>query len=167
MRKTTLVLAVAILGLALPLAAQDPDPPGPRAGELRRQIEERFTARVKEDLGLDERQTSRLREVVGSYFLKRRNLEADERRLRQLLASELRPGVAANKENVGRLTEQLLDNKVKYVESYRDEVRELATFLDPVQRAQFLILRERLLDRIREAQDEAQQQRRDRRGLRQ
>jgi hypothetical protein len=79
-------------------------------------------------------------------------MEAEERKLRQALAAELRPGVAANKDNVARLTDQLLDNKVRYVESYRAEVRELSTFLDPVQRAQFLILRERLLDRVRDAQ---------------
>jgi hypothetical protein len=42
---------------------------------------------------------------------------------------------------------------VRYVETYRAEVRDLSSFLDPVQRAQFLILRERLLDRVREAQE--------------
>ena len=33
----------------------------------------------------------------------------------------------------GRLVDQLLENKVRYVQSYRDEVNELAEFLDPVQ----------------------------------
>ena len=61
-------------------------------------------------------------------------MEAEERRLRQALAGELRPGVAANKDNVARLTDQLLDLKVRYVASYRDEVKDLAGFLDPVQR---------------------------------
>jgi hypothetical protein len=65
----------------------------------------------------------------------------------------LRPGVAANKERVGRLTDQLLELKVRYAQSYRDEVKDLSGFLDPVQVAQFLVLRERLFDRIREAQE--------------
>ena len=150
--------ALLLLGLsfgALPLAAQDPGDDSGRAGQLRRQIEERFTARVQEELGLNDQQALKLRETVGVYFVKRRTLEAEERRLRQGLAAELRPGVAANKDNVARLTDQLLDNKVRYVETYRAEVKELSTFLDPVQRAQFLILRERLLDRVKEAQENA------------
>jgi hypothetical protein len=63
--------------------------------------------------------------------------------------------VAANKDNVSRYTDQLLDLKIRYVQSYKEEVRELAAFLDPVQRAQFLLLREQLLDRVREAQEAA------------
>jgi len=148
----TMLLGVSLVG-APALRAQDSDDDTARTGQLRRQIEERFTARVQEELGLTDQQALKLRETVGVYFVKRRTLEAEERRLRQGLASELRPGVAANKDNVARLTDQLLDNKVRYVETYRAEVRDLSGFLDPVQRAQFLILRERLLDRIREAQD--------------
>lgn len=155
-------ISMLLLGLTLggaPLAAQDSTDDVGRAGQLRRQIEERFTARVQEELGLTDQQALKLRETVGIYFVKRRTLEAEERRLRQALAAELRPGVAANKENVARFTDQLLDNKVRYVETYRAEVKDLAGFLDPVQRAQFLILRERLLDRVRDAQESGQRRR--------
>jgi LTXXQ motif family protein len=154
MRKALLFLVGTAL-LAAPAAAQQPDAGG-RATELRRRIEDRFAARVQEALGLDDKQAVRLREVVGSYFVKRRALEAEERRIRQDLAGELRPGVAADKDHVARLTDQLLDNKVRYVQSYQDEMKELATFLDPVQRAQFLIMRERLLEQIRRAQERTQ-----------
>jgi hypothetical protein len=154
MMRTTRLLLVCGALLAAPLRAQDAAPAEPgRAGELRRLIEERFTARVQEELGLTDQQSSRLREVVWQYFAKRRAMEADERRLRQALAGELRPGVAANSDNVARLTDQLLDLKLRYVQSYKDEVRDQSAFLNPVQRAQYLMLRERLLDRIKEAQD--------------
>jgi hypothetical protein len=159
MRNITLLLLGLSLAGAHSLAAQDPGDDSGRAGELRRQIEDRFTARVQEELGLTDQQALKLRETVGIYFVKRRTLEAEERRLRQSLAAELRPGVAANKDNVGRLTDQLLDNKVRYVETYRAEVKDLAGFLDPVQRAQFLIMRERLLDRVKEAQENAPRRR--------
>lgn len=152
-RLTTLLLAGALALGTAPLSAQAA---GPRALELRRLIEERFTARVREELGLTDEQAGRMTEVVGTYFGKRRGMEVEERRLRAALAGELRPGVAADKDRVGQLTDQLLDLKVRYVETYRDEVHELAGFLDPVQRAQFLILRERLLDRIQQVQDAAQ-----------
>ncbi len=159
--RTWLALGLCLVG-TVPLSAQDEGEDPGRAGALRRAIEDRFTARVQEELGLTDQQSLKLRETVGTYFVKRRALEAEERRLRQALAGELRPGVAANKETVARLTDQLLDNKVRYVETYRSEVKDLSTFLDPVQRAQFLILRERLLDRVREAQENRAQ----RRGLR-
>jgi hypothetical protein len=159
MRTVTLLLLGLSLAGAGPLVAQDPGDDSGRAGELRRQIEDRFAARVQEELGLSDQQALKLRETVGIYFVKRRTLEAEERRLRQGLAAELRPGVAANKDNVARLTDQLLDNKVRYVETYRSQVRDLAAFLDPVQRAQFLILQDRLLKRVEEAQDNAPRRR--------
>lgn len=159
MRAISMLLLGLTLGGPASLAAQDSTDDVGRAGQLRRQIEERFTARVQEELGLTDQQALKLRETVGIYFVKRRTLEAEERRLRQALAAELRPGVAANKEDVARFTDQLLDNKVRYVETYRAEVKDLAGFLDPVQRAQFLILRERLLDRVRDAQESGQRRR--------
>jgi len=146
-----MVVTCVFMG-ALPLGAQDTAQPGNRAVELRRQIEDRFAARVQEELGLTDQQASRMREVVGGYSGKRRAMEAEERRLRQAMAGELRPGVAANKDRVSRLTDQLLDHRVRYAQSYRDEVKDLSSFLDAVQVAQFLILRERLFDRIREVQ---------------
>ena len=136
--------------------AQDGIDDPPRAERLRRLIQERFAARVQEELALSNQQAERMRDVVGTYFLKRRNFDIEERRLRQGLAGELRPGVAANKDNVARYTDQLLDLKVRYAQSYKEEVRDLGAFLDPVQRAQFLLLRERLLDKVREAQEVTQ-----------
>lgn len=151
MRHLLMVVTCVFVG-ALPLGAQETGEPGERAVELRRQIEDRFAARVQEELGLTDQQASRMREVVGGYSVKRRAMEAEERRLRQAMAGELRPGVAANKDRVARLTDQLLDLRVRYAQSYRDEVKDLSAFLDAVQVAQFLILRERLFDRIRDVQ---------------
>jgi len=148
------LLGVLVLGLlGHPLSAQDSVDTSPRALQLRRMIEDRFAGRVQEELGLTDQQTGRMREVVASYFAKRRAMEGEERRLKRALAGELRPGVAATKENVTRLTDQLLDLKIRYVQSYKDENRELGAFLDPVQQAQYLMLRERLLEGIRQAQE--------------
>ncbi len=154
MRFSILVFTAALVPAA-PLQAQDTTLEVPRADRLRQLIQERFAARVQEELGLSDAQADRMREVSGGYYLKRRNFDIEERRLRQALAGELRPGVAANKDNVARYTDQLLDLKVRYAQSYRDEVRELSAFLDPVQRAQFILMREKLLDKVREAQEAA------------
>lgn len=154
MRLPLFVLLTTTL-LAGPVHAQDSLSDSPRAERLRQLIQDRFAARVQEELALSDQQAERMRTVSGGYFLKRRGFDSEDRRLRQALAGELRPGVAANNDNVARYTDQLLDLKVRYAQSYKDEIRELSAFLDPVQRAQFIILRERLLDKVREAQEVA------------
>ena len=145
---------VLLLGLsAVPLSAQEPGDDATRALELRQRIEERFAARVREDLGLSDQQASKMRETVGGYFAKRRALEADERRYREVLGAQLRPGVAANRDSVSRLVEAMAELKVRYAETYKAELRDLSSFLDPVQRAQFFLMRERLLENVRRARE--------------
>jgi hypothetical protein len=92
----------------------------------------------------------RLRGTVGTYAGQRRELEASQRSLREALGGQLRPGVAANPDSVARLTDELMDVRVRYAESFRSEQRELARFLDPVQRAKITLLRDRLTNRARE-----------------
>ena len=152
MRRLLAALAALIL-VAAPLAAQGLDEDGPRADELRQRIEERFAARVQEDLGLNDEQSAKMQVTLRNFFVKRHDLEADDRRFREALAGQLRPGVAANQDSVARLTEALLDLKIKYAQSYREEMKEMSAYLNPVQRAQFLILRERLLERVRQAKE--------------
>lgn len=145
------LVALASL-LAAPLTAQQDGTPADAAA-LRQRIEDRFAQRVKEELGLDDAQAVKLREVAGGWAAKRRGYEADERSMKRALADQMRPGVAANPDSVNRLTQRLLDLRVTYAESYRSEYKELG-FLTPVQRAQFVALRERLLDAVRRIRDE-------------
>jgi len=145
------LVAVAWL-LAAPLAAQQPDGAA-NAEVLRQRIEDRFAQRVKEELGLDQARATKLREVAGAWAAKRRGYEAEERSLKQALADQMRPGIAAVPDSVNRLTQRLLDLRVTYAESYRSEYKELG-FLTPVQRAQFVSLRERVLDTMRRIRDE-------------
>jgi len=149
--RLSLLGLLALVGSAQPVMAQDSMPAaemGP--AELRQRIEERFTERVKLELGLNEEQTAKLKQVARNWFAKRRAMEGEERDMRQALAGQLRPGVAANSDSVSRLVSRLLDLKVKSAESYRDENKELG-FLTPVQRAQYYSLRERLLDMLKQA----------------
>jgi hypothetical protein len=149
--RLSLLGLLLLVGRALPTMAQDTAPaPATGTAELRQRIEARFTERVKLELGLNEEQTAKLMQVAGGWFAKRRAMEGEERDLRQALAGQLRPGVAANSDSVSRLVSRLLDLKIRYAESYRDENKELG-FLTPVQRAQYYSLRERLLDMLRQA----------------
>jgi hypothetical protein len=123
-----------------------------RGDSLRGIIQERFARQVQEQLGLSGEQSEQLRVTVTTWFARRRNLELQERRLRAALAAQMRPGVPANQDSVARLTDALLTLKIAQVQTYRDELRDMS-YLDPVQRAQFFILRDRLLRRIEDVRE--------------
>jgi hypothetical protein len=143
-----------LLALAAGTAGAQDHGHSPRREQLRQRIEERFTSRVKERLGLTEEQTRKLQETSREFGGRRRELEARERIVREALTQQLRPGIAADRDSVARLTELALELRVAYAQSFRDELRETSNFLDPVQRAQLFTMRDRLLRRAREIRGE-------------
>jgi hypothetical protein len=151
MRRSMVGVLTLLMALAgAPLHAQQPGVGRPRAEELRRRVRERFAERVQQDLNLTSDQMRQLRGTVGKFGADRRDMEARQRTLRDALAGQLRPGLGASPDSVARLTDELMGLRVHYAESFREEQAELARFLDPVQRARILVLRERLLERGRE-----------------
>jgi hypothetical protein len=139
----TLLMTLA----AAPLHSQEPGAGRPRLEELRRRVRARFAERVQEDLSLTNDQMRQLRGTVGKFGVRRRDMESRQRTLREALAGQLRPGIAASPDSVARLTDELMGLRVHYAETFREEQAELARYLDPVQRARILVLRERLLER--------------------
>jgi hypothetical protein len=132
------------------VAAQDSLPDPARAERLRQQVEQRFGERLKEELGLTDEQASKVRVSLAGLAARRRGMEQDERRMRQALAAQLRPGVAANSDSVAKLVDALTEHRVAYAQTFRDEMRELSTILNPVQRGQYMMLRDRLMQRAQE-----------------
>ncbi len=135
------------------LAAQDSATRRPGDPALRRRIEERFSSRVQEQLGLSNDQMTKLRATTGKFGGRRRELEGSQQAIRRALGFQLRPGVAANRDSVAKLTDALLSGRVAYAQTFRDESSELKTYLDPVQRAQLMTMRERLLRHARQYRD--------------
>ncbi|HVX90045.1 MAG TPA: Spy/CpxP family protein refolding chaperone [Gemmatimonadales bacterium] len=142
------VLLSALTLVVAPLSAQDTAVVAPRREALRTRIEQNFLARVKEELSLTDDQSTKLVDVNRRTVEKRRALEAENRRLNTALAAQMRPGVAADPRLLRRTLDSLVDIRVAAAQVYKDEQRELATFLSDVQRAQFYVLRERLLNRM-------------------
>lgn len=133
--------------VANPLRAQDSTPPAPA---LRHRIEERFASRIQEQLGLDSNQMKRLRATSFKFGGRRRELETRQMAVHRALGLQLRPGTAADKDSVAKLTDALVAGRVAYAKTYQEELAELRTYLDPVQRAQLMAMRERLVRRARE-----------------
>ncbi len=155
MRSRALVF-VAVLGLSSTALAQDTVSEPIQAERLRRMVEERIGAQIKEQLGLTDEQAARMRGVMASISARRRTMELQERQLRQALARQLRPGVAANADSVGRLVDALTEARIVYAQTFRDEMREVAGILNPVQRGQYLMIRDRLMQRVQEIRQQRQ-----------
>jgi protein CpxP len=145
----SLLLAVAPL---YPAAAQRADSVA-KTDSLRHQIEERFGSRVQEQLGLTNEQTAKLRATSQRFGARRRELHARHRQLREGLSAQLRPGVAANQDSVAKLTDAMIELHVASAQATRDEMREVAKYLTPVQRARFFVMRDRLHHHMKEARE--------------
>ena len=156
MRMLQAMVLVSLAAGARSAVAQEPAVDPVRAERVRRMIEERFALQVKEQLGLTDDQAGRLRGAMAGIADKRRTMERQERALRQALNRQLRPGVAADADSVGRLVDLLTAQRVAYAETFREEMREVAALLTPVQRGQYLLLRDRLMQRVQEIRQSRQ-----------
>lgn len=150
MRIAGMLVLVSMVAGPAAAAAQDTLPDPARAEQLRLRIEQRFGQRLKEELGLTDEQGSRLRVALAGIAARRRGMEQEERRMRQALAYQLRPGIAANSDSVAKLVDALTNHRVEYAQTFKDEMRDLSAILNPVQRGQYLMLRDRLMQRAEE-----------------
>jgi hypothetical protein len=117
---------------------------------LRHQIEERFASKAQERLGLTDDQTAKLRATSQQFGTRRSELRTRGHRLREALEGQLRPGLAANQDSVAKLTDAMIELRMAQAQVARDEIKEQSKYLNPVQRAQLYIMRERFVHRLKE-----------------
>lgn len=137
MRFAGLVFLVSIA--ATPLVAQA----GPNRAALQRQIIERIITNYANQAALSDDQLVRVRQTIGTVFAERREIEATQRQLMMGLERQLRPGVAASADSLAALITALDDNRQAFVDLQKRSQEEFATFLDPVQHAQMVLMLER------------------------
>jgi Spy/CpxP family protein refolding chaperone len=130
---------------------------GPRAAALRRELEMRFARQLREQLQLTDDQSIKVRDIMAGYAEQRRELEQRERTMRLALNGQLRPGIAANPDSVNQLLDGISAGRVSYARLIQDEMRDLSGVLDPVQRGQLFLMRDRLLQRVQEMREQARQ----------
>jgi Spy/CpxP family protein refolding chaperone len=141
-----------VAGPAAPLLAQQPDSP-PGGPALRERIERRFSERIKEELDLSDEQAVKLKEVAKENGSRRRDMRRRERALYAAIDQQLDAGEKADPDSVAHMTRELLDLRVEYAQSIRQEMGKLS-FLTPVQRARLMIMRDHLLHRVHEMRDD-------------
>lgn len=143
---------LAALLAAPALAAQQPDQAVAadtgEAARLRQDIENRYAERVRQVLGLSDDQAAKLRATQERFRSRRQEIRQQQLQLRGALADQMRPGVAANPDSVRGLMDRIQSNRLSQVQLEQDQDREMAGYLTPVQRAQYQIMRERLLQRV-------------------
>ncbi len=160
------IVALMVAGLAAGAVAQvppaEPAPQGPppgrmarerlqgadRAALIRAQIEERWGARIKDELGLTDQQMERLRTVTRANQDRQCDFGRREADLLRGMNDQMRPGVAANQDSLGRMIDALAALRVQRAQSDQQELRDLGQFLNPVQRARLLLMRRQLMNRI-------------------
>ena len=160
-----------VLGLALAptLAAQQDSVAGPDSAErerLQQEIERRFGAVVQQRLGLTNDQADRLRGTEERFRPRRRAIVRQQVMLRLGLQDQMRPGQAANADSVRRLMDAMQANRSDLLRLDQEQDREMSGYLSPVQRAQYQMLRERLLQRLQDVRRERALQRDGRGDLR-
>lgn len=154
MRALWIVLSMAA---ATTLAAQNPDSGlGPGADSqhlesLRQEVLDRYRTRAHELLGLTPDQATKFDSAQSHAWAARRQLMVQRRQVNMALQGQMRPGVAANSDSVGKLLDarQRVTQSLFQVDGQED--REMAVFLTPVQRAQYQEFRQRFRERIAEA----------------
>ena len=111
---------------------------------LLQQITERFMENYRQTAGLTPDQNQKFRAIAQRSFEQRRERQQRERQLFQALEAQMRPGVAANADSVTRLLDAIVASREATVEQARNDQKDFAAFLSPVQRAQLFLQFERL-----------------------
>jgi hypothetical protein len=157
--------AVRIAALALPLLAggaqaQDSGDSGggrraqPGAIVQRQRMEQRLRQGLwriaKQRIGLTDAQMSRLTEVNHRFDARRRALNQAERAQRQILRAEILAQDSANQDRIASTLDRLLQLQRQRHEIAAEEQKEFATFMTPLQRAQYAALQEQLRRRAEE-----------------
>ena len=150
-RCSSLIGLVALLALPAVATAQGGGAGGrPNADRLRQMVEERFAAQIQAELSLTDEQSVRMRRILEASAERRRVMERDERAAQQALRDQLRPGVAAQTDSLSRLLDRLTTIRVSFAQAAKDEMRDLGAVLTPVQQAQFLLMRDRMMSRAQD-----------------
>jgi hypothetical protein len=121
---------------------------------LQEEIDRRFGQVVQQRLGLTGDQSARLRATEERFRVRRRAILRQQLALRFALDGQMRPGQAADADSVRRLMDGIQANRGELFRLEQDQDREMAGYLTPVQRAQYQMLRERLLARLQEVRRE-------------
>ena len=151
---TSLRSIVRVLVASVALAAGGTTALHAQRPQLEQQVRERIARVVQDRLALSDAQMQKLQATNRKFEERRRTLFEGERGARRDLRAQLEDEQRADPKRVSQLLDQLLDYQDQRLALVREEQRELATYLTPVQRAKYLALQDQLRRRMEEMRDE-------------
>ncbi len=152
-------LLFGLLVAALPLAAQRGRGGGggggggrlrPADALVHQRVVQILMNQARLTLALSEDQIPKVQRIVSDWAQQQLLLEQEERQMRDLLDSQMRPGVAATIDSLPKLVYGISSNRIRQAQSLDAETHQLGTILSPLQLAQFQLVQERLLKSIRD-----------------
>lgn len=148
--KRLMNVGIALLTVAGVAAAQNP--PAPRPGvnraELEQQVRNRIGTQLKNELRLSDDQFTKLQATNRRFQEKRRLLVGQERDARMAMRDLLITGDTASQGKVSAAIDRMLQIQRQRFDLLEQEQRELAAYLSPMQRARFLGMQEQMRRRV-------------------
>jgi hypothetical protein len=121
-----------------------------RRQRMEQQLRQGLWRIAKQRIGLTDTQMTRLTEVNHRFDMRRRTLNQDERAQRQILRAEIVARDSANQDRIASALDRLLQLQRQRLDLVAEEQKEFATFMTPLQRAQYAALQEQLRRRVEE-----------------
>ena len=117
---------------------------------LRQQVQQAFRNRVRQLLNLDQPKMRRLNQTEQGFNRLRTELNQSERQTRLALAAAMQDSAGPDQGTIDQYINQLVQAQRKRADLLEAEQKELSSFLTPLQRAQYLSLKERMNKRLQE-----------------
>jgi hypothetical protein len=127
---------------------------------LRQQVQQAFRNRVREVLNLDQPKMRQLNQTEQRFNRERADLTRSERETRVAMKTALDDTTNRDPHKIDQYINQLVQIQHQRADLVESEQKELSTFLTPVQRLQYLSLKEQLDQRLREINKAAAAERR-------
>lgn len=151
-RGVRLAIAAILVGaVALPATAQD-RPQSPRDAAQRDSLEQRVRQRMammlRTQLGMNDEQIRRFQATNRRFEAQRVGLFNQEREVRGELRGLIEGGDTTQYQRIGTLLDRTIQLQRQRIDLQEAEQKELATFLNPVQRARLYGIEEQLRRRM-------------------
>src|SRR5690348_7123446 len=164
MRRLVLALGLAVLPAVL--GAQAGGDSTAQVESIQKQIRLRWHQHIVTQLQLTSDQASQLQATEDKYDGMRKPIQRRQVEIAGDLNRQMQPGVAADNDAVTRLLGEREDNRAKLQDLDRQQDREMAGYLTPVQRVRYQRQREWLKGQIQQQRERRQEGRPPRRRMR-
>lgn len=164
MRRIVLALGLAVLPAMV--SAQGGADSTAQVKRIQEEIRLRWHQHIVTQLQLNSDQASQLQATEDKYDGMRRPIQRRQVEIAEELNRQMQPGVAADNDAVARLLAEREDNRAKLQDLDRQQDREMAGYLSPVQRVRYQRQREWLKGQIQQQRERRQEGRPPRRRLR-